>query len=171
LPGFQESFPNHKKKKALIVGLGYEPLGLPQILRYPEFTQNRVLLLFPFPATPAGYLRNWEFVRNLDSEVGPNYNHEPIRVNGYDVSTIFDLILRHTDQAKEPVVFAPYGTKPMSLAMCLYACSHPENSSVYYTQPKSYNPRYSSGIKMVNGEPDTFAYCIRLDGKDLYSTA
>lgn len=169
LPGFQEFFPDYKKKRTLIVGLGYEPLGLPQILRDGEFAQNRVHLLFPFPAAPAGYLRNWEFVRNLDSEVGP-YSHEPIRVNGYDVSTIFDLILRHTDRANEQVVFAPYGTKPMSLAMCLYACSHSKNSAVYYTQPKSYNPQYSSGIRMVNGEPDTFAYCIRLDGKDLYGT-
>ena len=68
-------------------------------------------------------------------------------------------------------VFAPYGTKSMSLAMCLYACSHPENTDVCYTQPKSYNPQYSTGISMVNGVPDTFAYCIRLDGKDFYSTA
>jgi hypothetical protein len=169
LPGFQESFPDHKKK-TLIVGLGYEPLGLPQILRDGEFPQDRVRLLFPFPATPSGYLRNWEFVRNLDSEVGP-YSHKPIRVNGYDVSAIFDLILECTDQANEPAVFAPYGTKPMSLAMCLYACSHSENTDVYYTQPKSYNPQYSTGIRMVNGEPDIFAYCIRLDGKDLYNTA
>ena len=96
LPGFQESFPDRRNKQKLIVGLGIEPLGLPQILRDGEFPLDRVYLLFPFPANPSGYLKNWDFVRNLDSEVGP-YHHEPIRVNPYDVSVIFDIILRNTD--------------------------------------------------------------------------
>lgn len=170
LPGFQEVCSDHGNGRILIVGLGYEPLGLPQILKEGEFSQDRVRLLFPFPSTPVGYLRNWEFVRNLDSEVDP-YSHDPIRVNGYDVSAIFDIILRESDNGKETVVFAPYGPKPMSLAMCLYAYSCLENSAVYYTQPKSYNPNYSSGVRMIQDNPDIHAYCIRLNGKDLYTAS
>ncbi len=168
LPGFQKVCLDNGKGDILIVGLGYEPLGLPQFLREGEFSWNRARLLFPFPSVPTGYLRNWEFVRNLDSEVGP-YSHDPIRVNGFDVSAIFDIILRESDNGKESVVFAPYGPKPMSLAMCLYASSHPENSAVYYTQPKSYNPNYSSGVRKIQNNLDILAYCIRLNGKDLYT--
>lgn len=167
LPGFRELFQDGNKNRSLIVGLGYEPLGLPQILRDGEFNRDRVHLLFPFPAHPSGYLRNWEFVRNLDSEVAPYY-HEPIRVNGYDVSTIYDILMKQTNNGEDSVVFAPYGTKPMSLAMCLYSCMYPDKASVYYTQPKSYNPLYSSGVKTVKGEPAIYAYCIRNQGIDLY---
>ncbi|MBC8432538.1 MAG: hypothetical protein H8D96_11530 [Desulfobacterales bacterium] len=167
LSGFQEAYPE-PKRKMLIVGLGYEPLGLPQILKEGNFAGESIRLLFPFPATPAGYLRNWEFVRNLDSEVGP-YQHDPVRVNGYDLSGIFDYIRAITDHGREYAVFAPYGTKPMSLAMCLYAIYNTEKAAVYYTQPLSYNPRYSTGIKMVDGIPETYAYCLRLNRRNLYT--
>ncbi len=168
LPGFQNDIEMSGCDEVLIIGLGYEPLGLPQFLKEGGIPRDRVRLLFPFPATPKGYLRNWEFVRNLDSEVGP-YTHEPIRVNGYDVSAIFDIIRRESDNGSEATIFAPYGPKPMSLSMCLYASMCPNNSSVFYTQPKSYNPNYSFGVRTVDGQEDIMAYCIRLNGKDLYN--
>jgi hypothetical protein len=166
LPGFQEIYPE-PMKKMLIVGLGYDPLGLPQIIKEGKFSIDSIRLLFPFPATPSGYLRNWDFVRNLDSEVGP-YIHDPVRVNGYDVSGIFDCITSLTDNGKEHAMFAPYGTKPMSLAMCLYAIINGKNSAAYYTQPRSYNPNYSVGVKHSDGTPEIYAYCIKSNGKDLY---
>jgi hypothetical protein len=167
LPGYQGLSLRPEKQK-LIVGLGYEPLGLPQIIKEGKFNPDTIRLLFPFPATPAGYLRNWEFVRNLDIEFSP-YQHEPLRVNGYDVSGVFNCIFSQTDNGREYTLFAPYGTKPMSLAMCLYAIYNPEKTAVYYTQPRSYNPNYSIGVKTINDVPDTYAYCIRLMKKDLYA--
>ena len=167
LPGFMCPHPEPTDKK-LIIGLGYETLGLPQLLKNGEFTNESVRLLFPFPASPAGYIRNWEFVRSLDSEAGP-YRHEPYRVNGFNVTGIFDCIMSLTDNGKEYTIFAPYGTKPMSLAMCLYACYNTMNSAVYYTQPKSYNPNYSTGIRQLDGKPETYTYCIRIQGRDFYS--
>lgn len=167
LPGFQRDVEESTDKEVFIVGLGYEPLGLPQFLKEGRIPRDRVRLLFPFPANPTGYLRNWEFVRNLDSEVGP-YTHEPIRVNGYDVSAIFDIIRRESDNGNEATIFAPYGPKPMSLAMCLYASYYPERTSVFYTQPKSYNPNYSTGIRKIDEHDDILTYCIRINGMDLY---
>lgn len=166
ISGFHETYPERFKKK-LIVGLGYEPLGLPQILKEGSFSSESIHLLFPFPASPAGYSRNWEFVRNLDTEVGP-YELDPVRVNGYDLPAIFDIIHKITDNGNDYAVFAPYGTKPMSLAMCLYATYHHRKTAVYYTQPRSYNPRYSTGVSELNGEPETYAYLIRSKGECLY---
>jgi hypothetical protein len=168
IPGFQGLSTGSEKPKKLIVGLGYEPLGLPQIIKEGKYHPEIIRLLFPFPATPAGYLRNWDFVRNLENEFSP-YQYEPLRVNGYDVSEVFDCILSLTDNGQEYTRFAPYGTKPMSLAMCLYAIFNQEKSDIYYTQPQSYNPNYSTGVKYVNDVPETYAYCIRLKNKDLYS--
>lgn len=155
------------KKKQLIVGLGYEPLGLPQLIKGEEFRGSDIRLMFPFPANPEGYLRNWEFVRNLDSDVGP-YLHQPIRVDAYDVPSIFDNIKSMTDNCNQYAVFAPYGTKTMSLAMCLYAIAYPDKSSVFYTQPKSYNPNYSTGVKTIRGLPAIFGYFVRMNGKNIY---
>jgi len=166
-PHFPQPYPEPQHKK-LIVGLGYEPLGLPQLIKGEEFRGTDIRLMFPFPANPEGYLRNWEFVRNLDSDVGP-YLHQPIRVDAYDVSSIFDTIKSMTDNCNEYAVFAPYGTKTMSLAMCLYAIAYPDKSSVFYTQPKSYNPKYSTGIKTIKGIPAIFGYFVRLNGKNIYS--
>lgn len=168
LPGFHEVYPPSRDiRQMLVAALGYEPLGLPQIIKEGEFSPDRIRLLFPFPASPAGYLKNWEFVRNIDSESG-SYYHRPIRVNGYDLSSTFDCILYITNNGEEFSVLAPYGTKPMSLAMCLFYIYNSEKTSVYYTQPNSYNPLYSTGVKHVNGVPETYGYCIRLNNQDLY---
>lgn len=166
-PHFPQPYPEPQSKR-LIVGLGYEPLGLPQLIKGEEFRGTDIRLMFPFPASPEGYLRNWDFVRNLDSDVGP-YLHQPIRVDAYDVSSIYDNIKSMTDNGSEYAVFAPYGTKTMSLAMCLYAIANPDMSSVFYTQPKSYNPKYSTGIKTLKGLPAIFAYFVRLNGNNIYS--
>jgi hypothetical protein len=149
-------------EKVLIVGLGYEPLGLRQVLQGKEFH-----LLFPFPSLAPGIRRNWEFVRELI----PLSRREPQRVYIYDVSETFDRIAAMTDSGRRYAILAPYGPKTMSLAMCLYAVSQrtTENPpAVYYTQPKVYNPDYAIGIKAVAGNPRVFAYCLRLAGRDLY---
>jgi hypothetical protein len=166
LPRFKAPYPEPIGKK-LIIGLGYEPLGLPQLLKGEDFHGVPVVIFFLFPATASGNQRNWEFMRHLDSEVGP-YQHQPLRVNAYDVSAVFDCILTQTDRGREYAIFAPYGAKTMSLAMCLYATTNGKRSAVYYTQPRSYNPNYSFGVSSIRGLPETFAYCIRTNGLDHY---
>lgn len=166
LPRFMPPIPE-PQEALYVVGLGYEPLGLPQLLVGQEIRADSVRLLFPFPAAPPGYQKNWSFVHSLEPNLGESM-HEPIRVNGYDVSEVYERILSITDRGKRYTVFAPYGPKPMSLAMCLYASTHESLSAVYYTQPRSYNPEYSQGVKVLRGEPQIYAYCIRIDGRNLY---
>lgn len=83
-----------------------------------------------------------------------------VRLNTSDVSDVFNHILSITDNGREPAIFAPYGPKPLSIAMALF--SSLTNSPVYYTQPKKYNPEYSKGKGTVN------AYVLKQNGKSLY---
>jgi hypothetical protein len=148
--------------RVLIVGLGYEPLGLRQVLQGKDFR-----LLFPFPSLAPGIRRNWDFVRELIPLNPP----APQRVYIYDVSEIFDRIAALTDSGTRYAILAPYGPKTMSLAMCLYATSELTSQNppaVYYTQPKVYNPDYAVGIKTEKGGPKVLAYCLRLAGRNLY---
>jgi hypothetical protein len=124
-----------------------------------------IKLLLPFPAAPPGVHKEWEFVRVLEPNLAKP-KLDPIRVNAYDVSETFDRILSITDNGNKYAEFAPYGPKTMSLAMCIYASQ--TESAVYYTQPRSYNPQYSSGVKLVKGKPQVLAYCLRLNGRKLY---
>ncbi len=68
------------------------------------------------------------------------------------------------------VVLAPYGPKPLSLAMCLFALSVPveHRPAVVYTQPQVYAPKYSTGIGTVNGRPDVRGYAVTWAGHRLY---
>jgi hypothetical protein len=148
--------------QVLIVGLGYEPLGIRQVLEGKEFH-----LLFPYPSLPPGGQRNWEFVLHLN----PLIKHQPERVHIYDVSETFERILSITNQGSRYAVLAPYGPKPMSLAMCLYAVSARSGvppPAVFYTQPRAYNPEYCKGVKIERGLPKVLAYCLRLKGKCLF---
>ena len=84
-----------------------------------------------------------------------------IRLDSNNMPDAFDFIHKETNGGNKNAIFAPYGPKPMSLAMCIYATL--AGSPVYYTQPMYYNPKYSTG------DNDCFAYCITLNKKLLYS--
>ena len=166
LPMFMPPQPE-PDEKIIFVGLGFEPLGLPQLLVGQEFQATTFKILFPFPAPFKGTQKNWSFARTLEPNIGTS-RHQPIRVSPINVSEVFDTIIAETDRGTRYAMFAPYGPKPISLAMCLYASS--KSSAVYYTQPRFYNPDYSIGVKTVGGQPAVYGYCLRLNGVDLYAT-
>jgi hypothetical protein len=58
------------------------------------------------------------------------------------------------------LMLAPFGPKPHSLGMILFALKH--DRALIYSQPKSYNPDFSQGI----GE--TWAYVVKWDGVPCY---
>jgi hypothetical protein len=165
IPFFGPRSYEHQKRRVdvLVVGVGFLPLGIEQLLRiYQQEKQTDIEILLSFPAPPEALRRNWNFLVRLVK--GSRLEHKsPTRVDGHDVSDVFDHINAMTDRSKKTAVFAPIGPKPMSLAMCLYA--RLTNSVVYYTQPRTYHPDYSSGIHRCD------AYCLRLSGIDLYSLA
>ena len=161
LPMFLPPYPEPDDHVS-IVGLGYEPLGVKSVM-----DAENLELLFPFPSLPPGTRRNWAFVRELALKAPKNLH----RVYVYDVSETFDRIMALTNGASRYAVLAPFGPKPMSLAMCLYAISahdQGKHASVFYTQPRVYNPDYSTGVKIEGGVPKVLVYCVRLKGKNLY---
>ena len=157
-----ETYPEPKFEVA-IISIGFVPLGITELVD-PDRQDVEFKFLFPFPPGPPYFQRNWKFVAQLEGRLPRS---EPIRVPANNVSDAFDHILELTNRGSRAAVFAPYGPKPVSLAMCLFAIR--AGSPVFYTQPQLYHPLYSSGVRQLNGYPLTYAYCLRLDGRDLYS--
>jgi hypothetical protein len=157
LPLFSGSYEN-AKSQIMIINVGFEPFGLQE-----QVDQGGgglpIKLLFPFPAPPQAFLRSWELVRRLQERrlLGslPLY-----RTDAKDVGDAFDRIVSLTDNGNRKVLLAPFGPKPISVAMCIFATL--TESPVFYSQPTVYHPQYSSGVGAV------WAYCLRLNGRDYY---
>jgi hypothetical protein len=149
----------------LIVGAGFMKLGLAELLDpYKQGVSIKAFLSFP-PGMPA-FHRSWEFIREMQVTL-PEGLDSPVRVGAFDCSDTFQHLLQMTNGGKATSILAPFGPKPMSLAFCLFAAQ--TQSIVYYTQPTVYNPFYSYGIKTINGNLQAYAYCLRINGKDLYT--
>ena len=154
--------------QAVIVGVGFLPFSLPEWLKktYPNTNTVKVSLIFPFPADPASVRKGWDFVRRIQATVRLEDDSQIPRVDANDLSACFDRIQTLTNFGKTPTVFAPFGPKAHSVAMCLQAINM--GAEVYYTQPSFYHPEYSTGVKMDGAVPAGHAYAIRLNGRNLY---
>ena len=142
-----------------IIGVGFMPFSLPKLLEG-KYSTIPVKFLFPFPPGPPNYQRTWEFMRKIELSFNLKETDKIIKLDSNNLSDAYDYITYECEDGKKDVIFAPYGPKPISLAMCLYAVKH--NSPVFYTQPHYYNPHYSTGIK------NTYCYCIQLNSKMLF---
>ena len=170
LPTFVASAPDQEIDLA-IVGVGFEPLGLADALQQHQARQVRVML--PFPSAQDAYIRNLEFVGDLERRYGTNVMPEPDRVNGLDCSACFDAICAMTANGTRTSLIAPYGPKPMSLAMCLFSLAVAEKKlpqvPAYYAQPRSYAPDYSSGVAVSAIGERILSYVVKWDGQRLYA--
>lgn len=166
LPGFQkEMAPPTPKCVRVVVGVGFLPFRLPDLLKH-DYQDTEVTLILPFPPGPPQFQRNWKFIHEIEKTCPLEDDRQIVRVDAQDTSRCFDHIGSITKNGNDDTVLAPFGPKPHSLAMCLFAIKH--NCDVYYTQPTKYHPEYSTGMKTRNGKPDTTAYAIKLNGKYLY---
>lgn len=177
LPGFAATIEQVEYEYAFI-GIGFQALSM-----FPLFGDRRtkhVHMLFPFPPGPPGISKNWEFVEQLERQVAtdsppPTHKDRIVfdQVSAHDVSQAFDAMISITDHANHPALLAPYGPKPISLAMCLFALAADEaNKSdvpAFYTQPKRYDLNYTKNAALTESGIETWAYALKLDGKQLYS--
>ena len=170
LPGFDgpRRLPERGERR-IVIAMGFEPLGLPDLVIQGEFSGVDTYLLFPFPTPPDRIRKNWEFARDLfpNSVASLRFRH----VDGLNVPDVFDALCDIGADGQTQVTLAPYGPKPISLAMALYASRHdsaPNATAVYYTQPTAYNPDYSKGIRKVEGEEGVRCYAIKRLGQLLY---
>lgn len=149
-----------------IIGVGFVPLGLASLTE-PYKESVPVELLFPFPPGPPFYQRNWNFIEEIRHTLADS-GSDPHRLHAVDMSTAFDHIAALCAHGGKRAAFAPYGPKPISLAMCLYATL--KDCPVYYTQPRVYHPEYSTGIALHDGRSNINAYAVRLGGHDFYTS-
>lgn len=169
LPAFQPLESPYVPKR-LIASVGYVVLGLSQIVQEAKSQQVDIDLLFPFPPGPPSYQRNWRFV--LDTfEFDGTRDANIFRIDGLDVSETYNRLLSLTSNGTTNVWLAPFGSKPMSLAMAIFGVYH--GAPVYYTQPSLYRPDYSIGVATItqnNGmqKEACYAYPLRLNSRDLY---
>lgn len=154
----------------MVVGIGYEPLGLPDLVDAGRFDEAQMNFLFPFPAQADRVARNWRFIRG----VFPNPDSGRLsvtRVDGINVPEVFQALLGIGEHGEQGLILAPFGPKPVSLAMALYAAKYsqpPNQTGVYYTQPTYHNPEYSTGVRQIDGYPALNAYCVKLNGHLVY---
>lgn len=151
------------KPQIVIVSAGFMKLGLSDLLDPHKSVKIRTIL--PFPPGPPAYNRNWDFIRDIEKAL-PEGLPAPIRVEAYDCCDAFDHIAQLCGSGARPALLAPFGPKPISLAMALYASL--TGDIVRYTQPAVYHPFYSSGISFVDGRLNSYAYVIRTNSIDKY---
>ncbi len=171
LPTFDEPR-GQDRYEELVVGVGFAPLGLKDLF---EADVGKIRYLFPFPPGPPNFYRNWHFLRTLEAEVENRARVAEDRwhVHMYDVPNAFDALAKVTRGGDQSCALAPFGPKTLSLAMCLFALAADragkEPVHVFYTQPQRYASDYTTGIGQTDGAPDIKAYCLRINGRDLYT--
>jgi len=161
LPGFGGT---RSKPDLWIISVGFLVESLKQYVG--GNPHEKMKLLIPFPAPLAALRRTWQSVANLEQGHSDD-RFEKYRVDTFDMSEAFDRICSIAGNPLKTLAFAPFGPKPTSAAMCLYALQR--DSSVHYPQPTVYHPEYTRGIR--NNDPATAvsAYWIRHEGEFLYS--
>lgn len=169
LPGFRVS-PRDENDRSVVVGIGYEPLGLPDLVDSGKYNEKQITFLFPFPAQADRIIRNWRFIRRIFPNA--DSGHLDIkRIDGINIPEVFETICGIGNNGQNALTLAPFGPKSVSLAMALYAARNstaPKQAGVYYTQPTYYNPDYSKGTKTIGDHPVLNTYCIKLNGQLLY---
>ncbi len=127
---------------------------------------GEIQMLIPFPAPLAVLKRTWESVSNVERDHDSGA-FKKYRVETLDMSAAFDRIVSLASNPQSPTAFAPFGPKPTSAAMCLYAMQC--ESAVYYPQPTVYHPEYSLGIRNNDPENAVSAYWVKHEGENLYA--
>ncbi|NBB80944.1 MAG: hypothetical protein GVY36_16110 [Verrucomicrobia bacterium] len=152
---------------SVIVGVGFSPFQLPSLLDE-HYKDSELSLLFPFPPGPPQFQRNWAFVGEVKWWYPRLTDDNILRIHAYDTPRCYDTIKGLLTDESESVIFAPFGPKPHSLAMCVYAINH--DSDVFYTQPQIYSPDYSRGMQRnADGTPKCIGYLVKYEGELLYS--
>lgn len=161
LPGFGGG---SSKPDLWIVSVGF----LVESLRHyvGDNPHEKMKILIPFPSSLASMRKTWRSIAELEKGQSDN-RFDKYRVDPIDMSAAFDRINSIEGNPQRQLAFAPFGPKPTSAAMCLYALQR--NSSVHYAQPTVYHPEYSKGIRNNDPANAVCAYWIKHEGEFLYA--
>ncbi len=167
LPTFRTSSRSseNKARSRLAVNVGFMPGGLQEHLKSDDAEQELFLIL-PFPARVSSTRRVWKSAMQIHNDWQGESTIQIHRIPPDDISGAFDFICRIADG--RPLSLAPFGPKPLSAAMCIFATL--TEAPVYYAQPKWYNPTYTIGPELDDRSmPKISAYWIKHRGISLYS--
>lgn len=157
LPGFGAPVP--PSSESLVVSVGFEALNISALVKPFRETTRDVKFLLAFPPSVHTNQRQWTTLLEIASDTGhDNLKSTDIEmVSLWDAESVYHRLQQwdderiarlnvqnsHSTSVTTSMSLAPFGPKPHSLGMALFAIKH--RCGMYYTQPKSYNPDYSSG--------------------------
>jgi len=164
IPLFQD-LSDEATKAIILFSVGHLPMGAPGPI-YDICNSKKLILYFPFPGHPHSLNPIWRLVYEIEKTIENSDSIEIECVSACDTSEMFESMKRATNDGQTNAILAPYGPKPFSLAMALFAIKF--NQPVYYTQPRIYHPDYSSGIQIKDGMPVINAYVTKCNAKSYY---
>ena len=176
LPAFQPE-DVRKEHDFAFVGVGFHTHSMLQMF---DVDKARSLqLLFPFPPGPPGIHRNWKFVEEVEMKVQKDESlrdgKEPIsymHLDSTDVSQTFDALKIVTKNGIKTSLMAPYGPKPFSLAMCLFALAVERAGlpeiPIVYSQPQKYAVDYTKDASYRHDQLDSWSYGIKKSKRFIY---
>jgi hypothetical protein len=142
-PGFAGS--TRSDETELVISVGFEALGLRSlIVSLQREVQRDLRVILPFPAQIETVRRQWNTLREITENDPKNLRMRNVAtVAAWDAELAYETL---TGWASEDVILslAPFGPKPHTLAMALFAIKH--DASLWYTQPKAYHYNYTRGI-------------------------
>jgi len=144
-----------------IVALGLEVLGIEDLLA-DGGGPNSIHVLFPIPTNPDESSRTWMFMQRLYS-AAPNRFTPPRHLSPLDYGEAYSYIRSLTDSFQGHWWLAPFGPKPVSVAMAVAAIQH--DWPAYYSQPTVYNPAYSVGVGREGRDLAVYGYLLVSQGQ------
>ena len=96
LPGFFAD-DGRSSHDSVIVGIGFDPMGLVPLLS--DQISDNIRLIFPFPPGSQGNRRNWMFVKRIEEltqreQIGPP---DRVHIDMYDCPQVFDALCNMTN--------------------------------------------------------------------------
>lgn len=161
LPGYAP--PLLTKSNTVVVGVGFESLGLRALLdQYSEGNIPKMLLAFSSDFDAMS--RQWDTIRQVLADDGKERDR-PKKfdlevVAAWDAERVYRVLKYWYEEESRGLLLAPFGPKPHSLGMALFALHN--ECGMSYTQPKSYNPNYTKGSGTCWG------YVVKWEGISCY---
>jgi hypothetical protein len=153
LPGF--AGPLVPRGGTLVISVGFESLSIRSLLELYADRREATRIILPFPTGAGSMRRGWDTLKQMVSDAKYVNRNNVEAIAAWDAEQVYRTLDRWGEDS-DGLTLAPFGPKPHSLGMALYAVKN--DVGVYYTQPKSYSPDYTRGMG------NTWAYVVKWAG-------
>ncbi len=158
LPGFAAPAP--PRGDTLVVAVGFEELNIRGLVQTYRNRKRQTKVLMAFPSSLDVMRRQFRTFREMVAGEIDYVNKDNVEIiAAWDAEYVYRVLLQWSRNSNG-LTLAPFGPKPHTLGMTLFAVEN--DSGMYYSQPKSYNPNYSQG------SGDTYGYVVKWEGIPCY---